>query len=320
MKYLKSLSVFVSIVILGLVGCTLTSCAVDVVESSYSTPESGIEVNDKQSIAGPESLPELPIVKFDDLTAELTHLQRVNQDFLSRPGWYHYEKTTWNSSLVDQQESGDGPFSTAGMFPPIQIHEEWFQVLDKKAALGLGHFSVTRDENGIPVQVVASDSQGNGGNLTLLERGLTEAFSNNVTEENEAVFADPVRLTSSIEKIINGLERVKDFSPEINAGYINHNGVEEYQVLIRTAVINEPYEFNWVPEPISDFITFYRIDLLTGTILEITEFDVGLSGEVYKTFSETTQIAEIIDQMPDDVRQRYEMALNQYRDLLDKGE
>ena len=320
MKRLKIISISVSIIIIGFVGFTLVSRTVKPVESSAFITNNIDEINGNQITEVPKITSELPIVKFDEVIAELAKLQQVNQDFLSRPGWYHYEKKTWNLSLVTQQESEDALFSTAGMFPPTQILEEWFQVLDNDATLGLGHFSVTSDENGNPVQVVVSDSQGDGGNLTLLERGLTDVFTNNVTKENEDVFINPVKLTSSIQTIIHGFERVKDFSPVIKAGLIIKDGIEEYQILIQTDVIDGPYEFEWSLEPVNGFITFYRIDPQTGIILETTDYDVGLSGMVYESFSEITLIAEIVDIMPVDVQQRYETALNQYMNLLEQGE
>jgi len=274
-----------------------------------------------QTTKGPETVPELPTAKFEDVLTELNRLEQVNLEYLSKPGWLHLTQRTWDRSLEDRQEDENAPYSTVGMFPPIQIYDSWDLIIDDEGTLGLGGFIVNSDENGNPIQVVVSDAEGNGGNLTLLERELTEFFENDPSANLEN--ATPTKIKSGIGNIIKWFENAQkvNLNPDIKAGYVFNDGVKEYQLRVQTTVMKEPYELQWLSEPLNGFIVFYRIDSMTGNVLEVTDYGIGLSGEVYELSSKVTLVKEIVDVMPLDVQQRYEAALDQYMNLVkEKGE
>lgn len=338
MKRFKVISILISIIVFGLVAYTLTNSTVQSVESNSATPAN--PAGDKQDTiieapettieaADPEGIPEvdactdaqgLSTATMEDVLTELNRLEQVNLEFLSRPGWLHTTQKTWSANLIDRQEDEDAPYSTAGMFPPTQIFDSWDRIIDDEGTYGYGGFIVNSDEHGNPVQIVVSDANGNGGNLTLLERGLTEFFEDDPSVNLDSTTSQKV--SSSIGNIIEWFESAQEvnLNPEIKAGYILNNGVKEYQLCIKTTVMDEPYEFDWLSEPVGGFTTLYRIDPLTGNVLEFTEEAVGVSGETYPMFSQITLAKEIVDAMPEDVEQRYEAALDQYLNLINKGE
>jgi len=339
MKHLKKISILVTIIVFGLVTYVLTAPGVQLVESNPAISHNPAGEDQDNNTEAPEiigetanpeviteaNLPEdtqgMSAAEIEDVLAELNRLEQVNLEYLSKPGWLHITQRTWDRSLEDSQEDENAPYSTAGMFPPIQIYDSWDLIIDDEGTLGLGGFIVNSDENGNPIQVVVSDAEGNGGNLTLLERELTEFFENDPSANLD--IATPTKIRSSIGTTIEWFENARkvNLNPDIKAGYVVNDVGKEYQLRVQTTVMEEPYELQWLSEPLNGFIVFYRIDPVTGNVLEVTDYGIGLSGEIYELSSKVTLVKEIVDVMPVDVQQRYEAALDQYMNLVkEKGE
>lgn len=338
MKRIKVISILLTTIVFGLVTYTLVSSSVQSVESNPAPPNNLAGNNESTGAEGsktiievtdPEGFPEVDLppdtegistAAIEDVLINLKRLEQVNLEFLSRPGWLHTTHKTWDINLADQKEDENAPYSTEGMFPPTQVYDSWDRIIDHEGTYGYGGFIVNSDDNGNPVQVVVSDSQGNGGNLTLLERGLTEVFEDDPSVSVE--ISSPIKVSSGIGNIIEWFENAQEYNlnPEIKAGYVLNNGVKEYHLYINTIVMGEPYEFNWLSESVEGFASFYRIDQKTGNILEFTEEAIGLSGVTYQMFSQITLVREVVEAMPEDVQQRYQAALDHYIKLITKGE
>jgi hypothetical protein len=158
------------------------------------------------------------------------------------------------------------------------------------------------------------------GDLTILERDLTEVFANATPPETEDTPANPVKLESKLGKIIRLFEEIRGHEHEMRAGYVFGQNSIEYQIELKTEVRGEPYEMDWLPEPVNGFMLFYRFDSTTGTLLEFTEHDISTSKEIYRSYSEITLLTEFVDTMPEDVQERYEAAIVQYMNLMkEKG-
>lgn len=80
------------------------------------------------------------------------------------------------------------------------------------------------------------------------------------------------------------------------------------------------YEMDWLSEPVGGFMLFYRVDSTTGMLLELSEWDINASREIYRTYSEITHFTEFVDSMPADVQQDYEDALARYQELINGEE
>lgn len=139
---------------------------------------------------------QIPAASIDDVLTELTQLQQIHQTFLAQSGWLHYEIESSIGSIPGEREAdlqlyGWDPIISLS---PIRSQEKWIEIVDAKGTLGTGRYSVTNDGDGNPVQVLALDSQGNGGNLTLLEQGLSETL------------IDPDNLKDQLGQIIQQFE------------------------------------------------------------------------------------------------------------------
>lgn len=253
---------------------------------------------------------QIPVATIDEVITELTQLQEANQAFLTQSGWFHYEIESSIGSNPGQREAdlvlyGWNPNISLS---PVRIREEWLEVIDDQGTLGTGRYSVTSDGDGNLAQVLALDSQGNGGNLTLLEQGLSETL------------IDPENLESQLGQIIKQFEQIREIDSELRAGYVEGRDGLEYQIELKVAARNEMYEMDWLPEPVGGFMLFYRVDSTTGMLLEFSEWDINISREIYRTYSEITHFTEFVDSMPADVQQDYEAALERYQELINEIE
>lgn len=305
------------IITTGLAIITLSSCAN---ASEIVTPTS-TEVLSPTEPTNPTSTPEpteerwvlhstenLPNATIDEVLNELTLLNQAYQAFLSQSGWYHIKLENSISSAPGQRQYDFNVYGwdTTQLDPPIQTREAWLEVSSSEFGLGHSFYSVNSNANGDLIQVVARDAQGNGGNLTLLEQGLAD---NTVTSP---------ALQSEIGQIIDHLDQIRSYEQRLRAGFITGEKGREYVIDLAVVAQHEPFDLNWLPEPVNGFTLFYRIDAATGVILNFMENDINASKEIFRTYSEYTLAAEFVDLMPQDIQEHYEAAMERYRELLEE--
>lgn len=260
----------------------------------------------------------LPSVTVDEIKADLTALEQINLKYVRRPGWWHIVRRTWTyTHEIDQQNQGENAeWHVAGLLPPVKIFDRWFQITDEEGSFGKADFFVISDESGNPVQVLVSDEEGNGGNLTMMEHELPDypTTPSNIAAEIDA--RPPQKADSDLRDMIEWLEKIRYIS-EIQAGLIRDDGDEAYFLRIQTHVHGEPYEMQWPPEPVIGFILTYQIDPTTGNVIEMTDTAVGASGGEYLEMTETLLISERYDHLPDEARHRWLAYMDQYWMLVE---
>jgi hypothetical protein len=202
------------------------------------------------------------------------------------------------------------------MLLPITIYDRWFRITDEEGSIGIADLTVISDESGNPVQVLVSDEEGNGGNLTMMEHEMPDypITPSNIAAELDAL--PPKKAGSELSDIIEWLDKIRHIS-EIQAGLIQDDGDEVYFLRIQTHVLGEPYEMQWPPEPVTGFILTYKIDPTTGNLIAMTDTAVGALGGEYLEFTKTLLVSERYDDLPDQARHRWLAYMDQYWVLLE---
>lgn len=262
---------------------------------------------------------ELPDATIDEVLADLNELEQINLAYRRQPGWWHIVKRTWRyKDEILQGQDEAALRNTIDNYPPVQIYDRWLQIIDDEGTFGKADLTVSSDEAGKPFLVLVSDEEGNGGNLTDMERDLPVYLETppEVAEELDAL--PPKKIESVLRDTIEWLEAMKPtgLDLEIQAGLIRAGGTETYFLSVQTYVQGEPYEMSWLPEPVVGYVLTYRIDPVTGNLIESTESAIGESGTVYLIHTENLLVSELFDEMSEEARQSWTTYMDQYWELL----
>jgi hypothetical protein len=263
----------------------------------------------------------LPAVSVDEVKTDLAALEQINLTFVRRPGWWHVVRRTWSYKReIDQQNRDKSTeWEVADMLPPVQVYDRWFRITDEEGSFGKAGLTVFSDEAGNPVQVLVSDEEGNGGNLTTMAHELPEYLITPPEVAAEIDALPPKKAGSELSETIEWLDSIR-FIADIQAGLVRDGGAEIYFLRIQTHVQGEPHELQWLPEPVTGYILTYQIDLTTGNVIEMTDTAVGESGTTYLELTETLLASERYDDLPDEASQLWLDYMDQYWALVESQE
>ena len=103
----------------------------------------------------------------EQLVLKLEVLEKTNIAYLSQTGWI--ESVTVRVNPFADPMKGT-PYE--GLTSDYMIEDSWIYVEDADGKLGKASFVTMRDKAGNVLQISAASDSGEGGNLTLLRRGL----------------------------------------------------------------------------------------------------------------------------------------------------
>lgn len=328
MKPHKTIFLFPILICLGIGAYLLVTFLLPSMNSSLVTPEPTERFAESISptavsnfLTGKtvyNSLDVLPDATVDDVKIELSALEQINLAFVRRPGWWHFVNKTWRykDEINQQNRVETSEWEMADMFPPLTVYDRWFQLTDDEGSFGGTDLTIFSDEEGNPVQVLVSDDEGNGGNLTTMEHPLPDYL---ITPPDVAAEVDalpPEKAGSELSEIIEWLDSIRYIS-EIQAGLVSDGGTETYFMRVHMYVRGDPHELQWLPEPVIGYILTYRIDPTTGNLLETTTTAIGESGTAYLELTETLLIYECFDDLPNDAKQLWLSYMDQYWALIE---
>lgn len=270
---------------------------------------------DKAVYDSPDALPDVTV---DEVKTDLKALEEINLAFVRRPGWWHVVRRTWSYKREINQQSRDETteWELAELLPPVEIYDRWFKITDEEGAFGNAGLTVFSDEAGNPVQVLVSDEEGNGGNLTTMEHELPEYLITPPEVAAEIDALPPKKAGSDLSETIEWLDSIRLIS-DIQAGLVQDNGAEIYFLRIQTHVQGESHELQWLPEPVTGYILMYQIDPTTGNVIEMTDTAVGQSGVTYLELTETLLVSDRYDDLPEEASQQWLAYMDQYWALVE---
>lgn len=230
-----------------------------------------------------------------DLLPALRELEQINLAYMQKPDWLHSLTERYNPFAEDNAGT---PMER--LTPKLSQDEVWTFIEDEAGTLGKASYYVVKNEAGETVQVSASNFEGFGGNLTLLQRGVG---IEDQTEEQSAISAPDVlksQLSTYIEELIQ-FEQTTDMYEVWLEGNALHIA-KTYQV--------EDLEMEQFDEPVVSFKQEVVIDLATGNYLSRYTEAILKSGKAEPWSSERLILLEAGVQMPEDVRENWEKTLN----------
>ncbi|MFZ3152026.1 MAG: hypothetical protein WA116_10150, partial [Anaerolineaceae bacterium] len=229
-----------------------------------------------------------------DLLPALRELEKTNLATIRKTGWLH---------TIDERYDPFADENTGtvmeGLTPKLSIEEAWTYVEDEAGSLSKASYQVVKNEAGDIIQVTASDFEGLGGNLTLLERG----GGLDPQAQPQPASSVPTILEGQLSSYINDLIRFEETSDTFEVwleGEALHI-LKTYQV--------EGMEFEQFPEPVIAFRQDVAIDLTTGSYLSRSTEAVLESGKSEPWSAQRTLLLEAGVQMPKDVQESWEKAL-----------
>lgn len=251
------------------------------------------------------------ISDLEELLPILYELEAVNLKFIRQPGWYH----TITEEFTAYPGDHDGQ-PTEGMFPQSRIVENWGGVTDYDGTLGFGSYTVVSSLEGERLQVLADDAEDQGGNVTLLERGLQDAFGSRASE-GEAVWQAslPTHLRSQLTDYINNM--ISFAANRINlTAWVEENQSGELVLRIsKQHRYPQAYNYDELPEPLLGFNHEDTISLKTGDILERTSTAVYASGAEAPWGSTLLKLSEPGITMPPEVYASYQADIARAEEL-----
>lgn len=287
-----------------------------------STPTAGLTAfSDGRMVFSNQD--EIPDTDIETVLADLYELEQMNLAYLRKPGWLHLIKRTWTKEDESLQEAQENAlWDISDMFPPIQINERWIQIIDSEGTMGAASLMVNSDDAGNPVQVLVTDTEGHGGNLTLIERDLEEYLETPPEIAAELDARASKQIGSDLRHTIEWLEPFSDnaIKPEFQSGIIRNEGNDVYFLRVQTRVLGKPHDDRMISEPITGYILTYRIDTLTGELLEMTNTSIGESGAEYLTLTKNLLVSEILNEIPVDVQTRWNAYMDEYWILVNDQE
>lgn len=245
-----------------------------------------------------------------DLLPALRELEQINLDYMQKSGWLHSLTERYNPFAEDNVGT-----PMEGLTPKIAQDEVWTFIEDETGALGNASYDVVKDEAGQTVQVTAFDAEGFGGNLTLLQRrvGIEDQ-----TQEQPAISAPEVlksQLSTYIEELIQFEQTTDTYEVRLEGSALHI--AKTYQV--------EDLEMEQFDETVVAFKQEVAIDLATGNYLSRSTEAILKSGKAEPWSSQRLILLEAGVQMPEDVRENWEKALNAISEIKagtsqDKGQ
>ena len=227
-------------------------------------------------------------------------LEDLNLKFNRQPGWHHSVTMFYNANQGDHTGK-----RTEGLFPTWQTEDHWVGVKGPDGELGLGSYTVSANQAGERIQVVANDASGRGGNLTLLERDLENAFGSQAAEDRQDFLASiPTKmgsqLTEYIAQIISSEESLESIK-----GWVEIENELPVLKIMRTIRYDAPLDFDEYSQPYIGFNFFDCLALENGSFLYRKSDMVYESGESVVFFMQITETVETISNMPQDVHDQY---------------
>ena len=197
------------------------------------------------------------------------------------------------------------PESEPSLFPNWQTEDHWVGVNGPDGELGLGSYTVIANQAGERVQVVANDASGRGGNLTLIERDLENAFGSRAAEDPQAFLASiPTKMGSQLTGYIAQIISSEESLESIKAWVEIENELPVLKIM-RTIRYDKPLDFDEYPQPYIGFNFLDSLSLENGSFLDRKSDMVYESGDSVIFFMQITETVEIIDNMPRDVRDQH---------------
>lgn len=245
------------------------------------------------------------IDNFYELLPVLRELEAINLKFIRQSGWYHTVREIYTADIGDHEGK-----PTEGMFANNIIEDYWVEVVDDSGALGLGSYTVISNLAGERLQVVAGDSLGKGGNLTLLQRGLENAVGSRESEGERAWLASlPTNINSQLTTYIN---MQSTFAPNFIAYKAWVEELPEGMALKMTKQSSypQPLKFDEYPEAMLGTHDELHILLATGNIVFDEAYMVYESGREELWSSERLLVAEAGVAMPEDLKAQYLLDAN----------
>ena len=186
-----------------------------------------------------------------------------------------------------------------GLTPKLSIEEAWTYVQDEAGSLSKASYQIVKNEVGDTIQVTASDFEGLGGNLTLLERGV------GLDPQAQPQYASlgPTVLEGQLSSYINDLIRFEETSDTFEVwleGELLHI-LKTYQV--------EGMEFEQFPEPVVAFSQDVAIDLTTSAYFSRSTEALLESGKSEPWSAQRILLLESGVQMPEEVQESWEKTL-----------
>ncbi|MFZ3069823.1 MAG: hypothetical protein WA110_01700 [Anaerolineaceae bacterium] len=241
------------------------------------------------------------ITQLDDLLPIIYELETLNLAYIRQPGWYHSVQESFTASPGDHEGK-----PTEGMFPQRKITDTWGTVVDAEGTLGLGTYTVISNTAGERIQVLAVDENGLGGNITLLERGLEDAFGSRASEGEEAWQASlPTTIRSGLTHYISSLIEFAPNRVELAAWVETQDG----ELVLRVHKVHRypvAYEFDDIHEPLLGSVIEDTISLKNGEILKQESTATLASGLQIPWVSIRNTLVEPGVEMPPDVFAAYQ--------------
>jgi hypothetical protein len=235
-----------------------------------------------------------------DLLPALRELDQINLAYMQKPGWLHSLTERYNPFSEDNVGT-----PMEGLTPKLSQDEVWTFIEDETGTLGKASYYVVKDEAGQIVQVTAFDAEGFGGNLTLLQRGVEMEDQTQELPTSSAPMVLKGQLSNYIEDLIQFEQTTDTYEVwlEGNALHI----AKTYQV--------ENLEMEQFAEPVVAFRQDVAIDLTTGNYLSHSAEAILKSGKAEPWSSERTLLLEAGVQLPANVQENWEKALNSISEI-----
>ncbi len=257
---------------------------------AFGTPESI-----QQIINGPDE------VTVDSLLLTLRGLESINENYIRKSGWFY--------SLVERNnpfaENNPGTIYE-GLTPKVSTHESWVLLLNDDGLLGGASFNRITDEKGQLVQISAGSMDTQGGNLTLLKRGVksdSQALPDDLSAEYSIA-------QSQVSQMIKQTQNFMDKIESIKVQYYNNTLNVEIRFNMQAT------DFEQFSGPVIAFKQATSFDVLTGNILEGKTIAVLASGE-QQLWLQYQNIAALSGQvMPDAVERDWKNTLDEISEVL----
>jgi len=250
------------------------------------------------------------ITTLKDLLPVLQELEAINLSFHRQPGWVHTITEDYSAFIGEH----DGK-ATAGMFDHWEIIDSWTGVLDDGGTLGLGSYTITSTRDGRRLQVVAGDGFGHGGNLTLLQRGLQDAFGTPEDEGAQAWQASlPTVITSQMTDYIKKLIASEKNLHEL-ASWTETEGDQAVLRISRQTRYAQAIKFDEYPQPVVGFNYEDTISLKTGDFILRKAFLVYEDDSEILYFSRELKLSEAGVSMPQETMKSFQADIDAAEEL-----
>lgn len=234
----------------------------------------------------------------EQLVLKLEVLEKTNIAYLSQTGWI--ESVTVRVNPFADPMKGT-PYE--GLTSDYMIEDSWIYVEDADGKLGKASFVMMRDKAGNVLQISAANDSGEGGNLTLMRRGLLPDSSESAPD------MDVITLKSQVSQFLADLVRNKADIAKIQ---VDEN---DQRVIVEIQYRMDALDFEQFAEPVIAFSQKTTFDKATGNILEGRTNAVLASGKTELWSSYQNLKNEPAVSMPADTAEAMLAALEEIRQL-----